>query len=151
MGKDKRDRTTPKHPTVNRLVLGPKQRAAYQRMVAEKLEQAAQVDKAAKNIDRALAIRDGLIPPPWAEKLLKPASTKSKTRKANSERPEGPKEGPINLIARRFWPPDGKPPASVTDPEIVKKVGDEYQKKHGRSVDRTTILRSRTIARLRRR
>jgi hypothetical protein len=132
------------------LALTPEQRAAFQRMMSEKLEQAARLDMAAKAIDRALAIRDGLIPPPWAEKLLKPASTKSKARKADTE-PEGPKEARINLIARRFWPPDGRPPANLSDAEIVKKVGNDYEKQHGHTVNRTTILRSRAVGRLRRR
>jgi hypothetical protein len=81
---------------------------------------------------------------------IKPASTKSKTRKASTEPPEGRKEVHINLIARAFWPPDGKPPAKLFNADIVKKVGDAYQKQYGRTVDRTTILRSRTIGRLRR-
>jgi hypothetical protein len=56
------------------------------------------------------------------------------------------------LIARRFWPPDGKPPANLSDAEIVKKVGNAYEKQHdGHTVNRTTILRSRTIGSLRRR
>jgi hypothetical protein len=155
MGKAKRDGNTPEQPTATgRLVLTPEQRSAFQRMVAEKFEQAARLNKAAKNIDRVLAIRDGLIPPPWAKKLVKPDRTKSKARKkVNTEpaRKEGPKEARINLIACRFWPPDGKPPASVDDPQIVKKVGDAYQKQHGHTVHRTTILRSRAIRRLERR
>jgi hypothetical protein len=83
-----------------------------------------------------------MMPAPWAEKSQHSASTKAKIRK------EGPKERRVNLIARDFWPPDGKPPASLTNPEIVKKVGDAYQKRYGQTVDRTTILRSRTINRL---
>jgi hypothetical protein len=75
---------------------------------------------------------------------IKPASTKSKTRKADTE-PEGPKEARINSIARRFWPPDGKPPANLSNPDIVRQVGDAYEKQRdGLTVDRTTMLRSRT-------
>ena len=154
MGKAKRDGSTPEQPTaIGRSALTPEQRAAFQRMMAEKFEQAARLDKAAKNIDRAIAMEIGLIPPPWVEKRVKPvkhASTKSKSRKADIE-PEGPKEARINLIARRFWPPNGKPPANLPNPDIVQQVGDAYQKQYGGTVDRTTILRSRTIGRLRRR
>jgi hypothetical protein len=143
MGKAKRDGSTPEQPTaIGRLALTPEQRAAFQRMMTEELEQATRLDKAAKAMDRALAIRDGLIPPPWAEKLDKPANTKAKAKK------EGPKERLVNLIARGFWPPDGKPPANLPNPDILQKVGDAYQKLYGVTVDRTTILRSRTIGRL---
>jgi hypothetical protein len=146
MGKAKRDGSTPKQPTaIERLALTPEQRATFQRMMAGKFEQAARMDKAAKNIDRALAIRDGLIPPPWVQKPVKAASKRSKSRK------EGPKEGPINLIARSIWPPNGKPPANLPNPDIVRQVGDAYEKQYGLTVDRTTILRSRTIGRLPRR
>lgn len=146
MGKAKRNGSTPEQPTaIERLVLTPEQRAAFQRMMAEKFEQAARLDKAAKNIDRYIAIRDGLIPPPWAEKLVKAASNRSKSRK------EGPKEGRINSIARGIWPPNGKPPANLPNPDIVQQVGDAYEKHYGLTVDRTTILRSRTISRLPRR
>jgi hypothetical protein len=89
-----------------------------------------------------------LVPPTPAAakpKPQQPASTKAKIKK------EGPKERHVNLIARDFWRPNGKPPANLSNAEIVKKVGDVYQKQHGRTVDRTTILRSRTIGRLPRR
>ena len=99
MGKAKRDGNTPEQPTaigrlaftpeqptaIGRLAFTPEQRASFQRMMAEKLEQAAQLDKAAKNIDRYFAIRDGLIPPPWAEKLRQGCGNKTK----NQGRSEG--------------------------------------------------------------
>jgi hypothetical protein len=146
MGKAKRNGSTREQPTaIERLVLTPEQRDFFRRMQVENLEEATRLDKAAKNIDRYIAIRDGLIPPLWAEKLLKAATKGSKDRK------EGPKEARVNLIARGFWPPNGKPPASLSNPDIVQQVGDAYEKQDGLTVDRTTILRSRTIGRLPRR
>ncbi len=86
----------------------PAQRAAFKRLAeAEKraANDAAELAKDRKIIDRALAIRDGLIPPPWAEKLIKAASTKSnpKTRR----RWQVERVVPILL---KLWPPNGLPP-----------------------------------------
>jgi hypothetical protein len=94
-------------------------------------------------VDRAdwLSGRKPMTPPTTA--AGEHTNTKSKPRKE-----EGPKESRINAIARALWSPVGKPPASFSDPDIVKKVGDAYQKQYGRTVHRTTILRSRTIGRL---
>ncbi|QHO78197.1 hypothetical protein ACH79_42080 [Bradyrhizobium sp. CCBAU 051011] len=123
----------------------PEERAAIsRRLTAEEIavlkEERAKQEKGAKIIDRAIGVEAGLIPPPWAEKLL--ATTEAKTRK------EGPKERRVNLISRGYWPPEGKPPAKLSNADIVKKVGDAYHKRYGHAVDRTTILRSRTIGRL---
>ncbi|MEY9183133.1 hypothetical protein ABIG06_004714 [Bradyrhizobium sp. USDA 326] len=71
-------------------------------------------------------------------------------KKTRAPKKEGPKERRVNAIARDLWPPSGKPPAKLLNVEIVKKVGDVYQRRHdGQTVDRTTILRSQTIGRLR--
>ncbi|MCD9821618.1 hypothetical protein [Bradyrhizobium japonicum] len=136
MAKAKPDDSTPEQPTaIGRLAFPPEQRAAFQRMMAEKLEQAARLDKAGKVIDRANAIRDGLIPPPWAEQLLKPASIKTKTKK------EGPKERRVKTLARGIWPPDGNPPPELSPGEIIKEIGKACQK--GEVVSsRQTILRA---------
>jgi hypothetical protein len=112
MGKAKRDGSTPEKPTaIERLALTPEQRAAFQRMMSEKLEQAARLDKAARAIDRTLAIRDGLIPPPWAEKLRQPAE-KAKA-KSNSEMKLGWQVRRAIPILIELYPPTGIPPDNV--------------------------------------
>jgi hypothetical protein len=108
----------------------PEQLAIVKRMAAAE----AEADKARKVIDRAQAIRDGQIAPPWAEQLIKATPKRAKRAKAK----EGPKEKRINEIARSL-PHGGR---NLSDPEIVKVIGDNYQKQHKQTIHRTTILRS---------
>jgi hypothetical protein len=69
-------------------------------------------------------------------KAIEPSTASSTPRK------EGWQERRVKPILCKFWPPDGKPPAHVSHKEIVKQVGDAYQKQHGRTVSRNTILRA---------
>jgi hypothetical protein len=69
-------------------------------------------------------------------KAIKPSTASSIPRK------EGWQERHVKPILCEFWPPHGKPPAHVSHKEIVKQVGDAYQKRHGRTVSRNTILRA---------
>jgi hypothetical protein len=69
-------------------------------------------------------------------KAIEPSTASSTPRK------EGWQERRVKPILRKFWPPDGEPPAHVSHNEIVKQVGDAYQKRHGRTVSRNTILRA---------
>jgi hypothetical protein len=69
-------------------------------------------------------------------KAIEPSTASSTPRK------EGWQERRVKPILCKFWPPDGKPPAHVSHQEIVKQVGDAYQKQHGRTVSRNTILRA---------
>jgi hypothetical protein len=69
-------------------------------------------------------------------KAMEPSTASSTPRK------EGWQERRVKPILCKFWPPDGKPPAHVSHKEIVKQVGDAYQKRHGRTVSRHTILRA---------
>ena len=138
MGKAKGDDNTPEQPTaIGRWMLTPEQRAAFQRM----MEEAARLDKAAKAIDRAIAIQGGLVPPPWAEKLLKPAIEPK--HEAPSRKKEGWQERRVKPMLCKLWPPNGIPPASLPPKDIVKQFDDEYQKQHGRksAIHRNTILR----------
>jgi hypothetical protein len=126
MGKAKRDGSTPERPTaIERLALTPEQRAAFQSMMSEKLEQAARLDKAAKAIDRTLAINNRLIPP---------ASTKSINRK------EGWQARRVKPILLKLWPPNGQPPANLPQKEIVAQVNAAYEPLYGRKVSRNTIM-----------
>lgn len=120
MGKAKRDGSTPEQPTaIGRLALTPEQRAAFQRMMAEKFEQAARLDKAAKAIDRAIAIRDGLIPPPWAEQLLKLASQPKAEPKHTRK---GRQMSRVRPLVRKMFPPDGIAPDDVKTWQAVREV-----------------------------
>jgi hypothetical protein len=49
-------------------VLSPEQAAALRKRWAKQREEADRQKKAGHILDQAAAIRDGLIPPPWAEK-----------------------------------------------------------------------------------
>jgi hypothetical protein len=48
----------------------------------------------------------------------------------------------VRPIARSFWPPTGIPPSDLLPKDIVKRVGDAFEKRHGRKVGRNTILRA---------
>jgi hypothetical protein len=73
---------------------------------------------------------------PVVTEATKPSTASSIPRK------EGWQERHVKPILCEFWPPDGKPPAHVTQKEIVQQVGNAYQKRHGRTVSRHTILRA---------
>jgi hypothetical protein len=85
----------------------PEQRAAA-------LQKKCELDKGLKLIDRASAIRDGLISPPWAEKLLKTATApKAKSKKVDAvetEKVEPKKErhtfwkDPVDRVLRENFP-----------------------------------------------
>lgn len=133
----------------------PEQLAAMQKMLAKQSpEESAKLDKARKAIDRAIAIREGLIPPPWAEKLLKPASESKVKPKPATERKAKPRPEPepeeklgwqerrVIPILRKLWPPNGQPPANLLQKDVVEKVNDIYKPLHdGHLVSRTTIFR----------
>jgi hypothetical protein len=101
----------------------PEQRAAA-------LQKKCELDKGLKLIDRASAIRDGLIPPPWAEKLLKTATApKAKSKKVEAvetEKVEPKKErhtfwkDPVDRVLRENFPHDSAKNFSPKD--VVKKV-----------------------------
>jgi hypothetical protein len=95
---------------------------------AEWRDVAAAATAAHQRIDRYQAICDGQVPPPW----MKRDTTKRK---------EGPQERLLTLIFRECWPPNGQVPATETNLVIVKNAGDAFQTRHGRTVDRKTILR----------
>jgi predicted flap endonuclease-1-like 5' DNA nuclease len=92
---------------------------------AKAAENAAELEKARKTIDRAQAIRDGLNPPPRATKPEK----------------LGPKERRIIPLLRERWPPDGIAPANFDKLTAIKGIGDAFQKRHREEVTRNTILR----------
>ena len=71
-----------------------------------------------------------------------PAKAMEPSTASGTPRKEGWQERRVKPILCKFWPPDGKPPAHVSHKEIVKQVGDAYQKRHGRTVSRNTILRA---------
>lgn len=97
--------------------------------------QQAELAKARRILDRTAAIRDGLVPPPWAEKLLRPINAKPTDRK------EGPKERRVKAIFHKLWP-NGFPP-ELSKPDIVKAIGDAYGNQYNKeTVSRQTILRS---------
>jgi hypothetical protein len=53
----------------------------------------------------------------------------------------GPQERRLKPILRRRWPPNGQPPASLSQKEIVASVNDVYGPLYKRDAKRTTILR----------
>jgi hypothetical protein len=112
----------------------PAERAAIQKMVVrDAAEDAAELDKARKTIDRINAIRDGLIPPPWAEKLLNPANERkakpaSKRKAKPRSKPQVDRAIPILI---ELHPPSGIPPAHIllkTTTADVNKVIAERNK-----------------------
>ena len=52
------------------------------------------------------------------------------------------KQRRVKLIGHALWPPDGKWPAHLTKPDIIRTVGNAYQKKYKATVSRNTILRA---------
>jgi hypothetical protein len=122
MGKAKRDRTTPKQPTtigrlpnytpeqraraLEKMVVAPELRDAIRKMLPNYTpEQLAKLDKAGK------VIRDGLIPPPWAEGPLKPASErKAKAKSKSKKKRRRPQVDRAILILIELYRPTGIPP-----------------------------------------
>jgi len=99
-------------------------------IIKRMIENAVEFDKARKSIDRANAIRDGLIPPLWMDKAKpKPVTNDWQQRY-------------LTPVFSECWPPKGQVPTDLTNNDIVKKAGDAYQKRYGgRGVGRNTILR----------
>src|SRR6267142_2159739 len=89
----------------------------------------AQADKARKIIARAIAIRDGLIPPPWMKK------TKSKSPS------EGWQERLALPIMRALWPPHGVPPKKLSQKAALAQVNEIFEPKYGRELPRPTYSR----------
>ena len=85
----------------------PERQAIIQKMIAD----AAAAERHRKVIDRALAVRDGLIRPPWM-KEAEPVATE-----------EGWQERRLKPILRKLWPPDGIPPSHLLPKDIVKLAG----------------------------
>jgi hypothetical protein len=143
------DHTTPESRAKLKEMVGgytAEERAKLKEMLARSApgpDEAVALAKARKAIHFHLAIRDGLIPPPWAEELLKAVKPKPEMSR------EGWQERRVKAIACELWPPDGKHPPDLGKPEIIKKIGDAYENKYKGKVGRNTILRSQGLLRRR--
>jgi hypothetical protein len=90
-------------------------------------------------IDRAAAIRDGLI---LRELHKHKGTTKSK---AKPKLPEGAKSRAIRAIAQEkgLWTPDSGFSSPLLQPELVRQIGNAYEKRYGgATVSRNQILRA---------
>ncbi|MBR0870036.1 hypothetical protein JQ633_06685 [Bradyrhizobium tropiciagri] len=149
MGKAKRDGSTPEKPTaIGRLAATPAQRAAFQKVVAEKFERAAQLDRARANIDRAIAVRDGLIEPPWAEPRGGPeAEIQTATKRKAKPKPEKERKSywddAVTRVLKEKFPNND---ANTFRPGVVRKLvqdalADEVKQSGRREPGRGLILR----------
>ena len=94
-------------------------------------DEAAELERKRKVLDRAQAIRDGLVQPPWMK-------TKAKSKSRNDE---GWQERRVKPILLELWPPTGRPPSGLTQKEVVAKVNERFQRLYGCKVSRSTIYR----------
>jgi hypothetical protein len=118
----------------------PEQLAAMQRIMAKHSpEERAKLDMMHERLDHAIAVSAGLIPPPWAEKLLKPATEpKGKPKRTR----KGKQMSRLLPVLRDLYPPDGMPPDHVKTVKVVQTVLDEYKARKMGEVSRDVIERA---------
>jgi hypothetical protein len=97
----------------------------------------AQADKARKIIARAIAIRDGLIPPPWMKKTKSKAPSK------------GWQQDRALPIMRALWPPHGmppkahgKPPKKLLQKAALAQLNEIFRPQYGYDLSRPTFIRA---------
>jgi hypothetical protein len=113
------------------------QQAQVNEWLAREAAAASERERWRRAIDRANAIRDGLIPPPWAEKLL----LKEPTPQSKLGRRLGWKERHVLPILCKYFPPDGKPQS--LSPQEIQKIRNDFAKQFkGESVSAKTVRRS---------
>jgi hypothetical protein len=94
-------------------------------------EERARLEKERKTIDRAIAIRDGLIPPPWAEKLFKAASERKAELKSKPEekRRHPQMDRAITILIEKFGP-TGIPPAGMLHKTALATINKEIARQN---------------------
>jgi hypothetical protein len=128
MGKAGDDYTPAQRAIIKRMVVDytPEQRAKLQLYTPEQRDKLQQ------------PLRPRVVPPPSARK---PKPVRVKKPPGKIRKTYRPYEKPIKDIARQLWGSE-TPPSDLSKTEIVKQVGDAYQKAHTAFVPRNTILRA---------
>lgn len=122
------------HPDWQPQPFSPEQAQRFRDEMKQMRENAAMHREFARIIDRHLAIRDGLIPPPW----MQATTVKRKTKGAI-----------LPTILRELWPPTGHPPADLLGKNVTDAVNDVLKSRQMPEVSRHTV--SREIKKLPRR
>ncbi|MHC2412893.1 hypothetical protein ACVJGC_005484 [Bradyrhizobium diazoefficiens] len=105
----------------------------WERVRAEQAELA----KARKTIDRANAIVDGLIQPPW---MMKPKPVSQLKIKSSSSKQRTGRQMPRLLpLLHELYPPNGIPPGRTKTVAIVQRVQNEFEKRGWGTIGRDTI------------
>jgi hypothetical protein len=106
-----------------KMTVAPELRAFMQKVLAKRSpEELAKLDKMHERLDRYIAIGEGLIPPPWAEKLLKPAAERKAKPKPKSEKKPGPAVRQAISILIEVYPPTGIPPDYILRKTVLADV-----------------------------
>ena len=110
---------------VVRLDYTPEQLAATRRQMADRLREGAEMDRISERLDRAQAIRDGLIPPPWAGK---PPTDKEPLKAIERAK----------VVLHDLYPTKAKMPNSLK--AATQAVNDECQKRGWQLVTSTDTV-----------
>jgi hypothetical protein len=125
--------------------LTPEQWEAWEAEERKIAEVRAALDRAAAEeiaANRAMVRLEKYLKSKNKKSSLQPRLGSQQSRGMPLRGPHGSK--PVIPILRKYWPPDGKAPLNVSETEskdVVRKVGDEYQKCTGDTVTPVTIKR----------
>lgn len=129
---------TPEQRALIKASEGPLKRIADN--LRKAAEDAAEANKARKNVDHARGIRDGTIEPPWAKKLRE-AIERSESTRSKSTREDTEKMRRVRQVLRELYSPDDMPHGDHGDKTvtIVHAVNNEFKKRGWGTVSREVI------------